>query len=299
MTSPRPLVLLGCGYIGREVARQALAAGRPVYALVRSDASAEMLRAAGLTGVVVGDIATDDWHRALPTMRAQAVVSVSSGGGDLDTYRRTYRDGMASALRWAEQGVDTLVYTSSTGVYRQDGGVTVDETSPVGGDPKSDLLVETERLLLDAPALAPLGRFVLRFGGLYGPQRHYLLDALRRGERDFAGAGGFRINYLHRDDAVSAVFAALDAPRAITGGVYNVTDGNPATKAEIANFLADSLGLPHPVWNPEKPTGRALRRGADSPDRIIRAEKISAELDWYPRHLDFRSGYAALLHGPA
>jgi nucleoside-diphosphate-sugar epimerase len=266
---------------------------------VRSEESARLLHGMGLTSVVVGDIATDDWHSRLPTMRAQAVFSVSSGGGDIAAYRRVYRDGMASALRWAAQGVDTLVYTSSTGVYLQGDGATVDETSPVGGDEKSDVLVETENLLLEAPELAPLGRFVLRFGGLYGPGRHYLLDALRRGDRIFPGSGAFHLNYLHRDDAVSAIFAALDAPRSLTGGVYNVTDGNPALKSAIVNFLADELGLPHPGWNPEVLTGRAARRGAGSPDRLVLARKIAEELEWYPRHLDFRSGYASIMAGGA
>ena len=291
----RPLVLLGCGYVAREVGRRALAAGRPVYALVRSESSAAALRAAGYTGVVTGDVAGDTWHTALPSRGADAVFSVSTGGGELDAYRRTYVDGMRSALHWAAQGVDTFVYTSSTGVYLQSGGAVVDESAPAGGDPKSDILVEAENLLLRAPAVTPLARFVLRLGGLYGPGRHYLLDALRRGDTTFAGSGDFRINYLHRDDAASAILAALDAPRHLTGGVYNVTDGNPARKSDIANHLADCLGLAHPEFDPATLTGRAARRGAGSPDRVILSDKIARDLDWAPQFLDFRSGYAGLL----
>lgn len=292
---PRPLVILGCGYIGAAVAREALSHGREVHALVRSASSAEKLRALGLTSVVTGDIAGDEWHARLPVRGAQAVFSVSTGGGDLDAYRHTYLAGMDSALRWASAGLDTLVYTSSTGVYLQSNGAIVDESAPGGGDAKSDLLVATENRLMHAPELAPLGRFVLRFGGLYGPGRHYLLDKLRRGETVIEGPGDFRINSLHRDDAVSAVFAAIDAPRGNPGGIYNVTDGNPATKADIVRHLAEELGVPCPRFDAATLSGRAARRGAPSPDRVILADKIQAELDWSPRHLDFRSGYAAIL----
>lgn len=291
----RPVVFLGCGHVPRRAARDLLAAGRPVHALVRTEASAAALRDAGFAGAVAADIAGEDWQDLLPATGADVVFAVS-GGGDLAGYRRTYRDGMVAALRFAASA-RTFVYTSSTGVYSQTGGVTVDEDSPVGGDPKSDILAETETLLLRAAA--PARRFVLRFGGLYGPGRHYMLDALRRGETTFAGRGDFRINYLHRDDAASAILAALNAPQHLAGGVYNVTDGHPVTKSDIAAHLAQRLGLPPPGFDPEVRTARADRRGSASPDRIVDARKVTRDLGWSPRFPDFRAGYDAILSGEA
>lgn len=297
-----PLVLLGCGYIGTAIAREAMRRGRPVHALVRSPEKAAALRELGLVSVVAADVAGDDWHAALPSAGADVVYSVSSGGGDDAAYRRAYADGMASALRWAGRGagVKTFVYTSSTGVYPQSGGVTVDESSPVGGDARAEILVETERLLLDAPSREGSGvnrTFVLRLGGLYGPGRHYLLDALRRGETRLPGRGDFRINYLHRDDAVSGVFAALDAPESIRGGVYNLTDGHPATKAEIVAWLAARMGVPAPEFAPEVVSARAARRGAGSPDRVVSNAAFVRDLGPAPAYRDFRAGYDAILAG--
>ena len=297
-----PLVLLGCGYIGTAIALEAMRRSRPVHALVRSPEKAAALRAMGLTSAVAADVAGDAWHGALPADGVEVVYSVSSGGGDDAAYRRAYAGGMASALHWAAQGggVKTFVYTSSTGVYPQSGGVTVDESSPVGGDARADILVETEKLLLDAagrPGSGVEGAFVLRLGGLYGPARHYLLDALRRGETRLPGSGDFRINYLHRDDAVSGVFAALDAPGARSGGVYNLTDGHPATKAAIVAWLAGRLGAPAPEFAPDVVSARAARRGSGSPDRIVSNAAFLRDFGWTPAYPDFRAGYEAILAG--
>ncbi len=296
-----PLVLLGCGYIGTAIALEAMRRGRPVHALVRSPEKAAALRAMGLTSAVAADVAGDAWHGALPADGVEVVYSVSSGGGDDEAYRRAYAGGMASALRWVSRGqIRNFVYTSSTGVYPQSGGVTVDESSPVGGDPRSDILVATERLLLDAagrPVSGVEGAFVLRLGGLYGPARHYLLDALRRGETRLPGSGDFRINYLHRDDAVSGVFAALDAPGARAGGVYNLTDGHPATKAAIVAWLAERLGVPAPEFAPDVVSARAARRGSGSPDRMVSNAAFLRDFGWKPAYPDFRAGYEAILAG--
>lgn len=298
----RPLVLLGCGYIGTALARAALARGRVVHALVRSPEKIAGLQALGIATVVAADVAGDAWHDALPCSGADIVYSVSSGGGDDAAYRRAYAGGLASALVWTAKhgGAETFLYTSSTGVYPQSDGVTVDETSPVGGDPRSDVLVETENLLLAAARRAGSGvarALVLRLGGLYGPGRHYLLDALRRGEHTFAGRGDFRINYLHRDDAVSAILSALETHPEITAGVFNITDDTPARKDAIAAWLAEKIGAQEPVFDASVVTPRAARRGAGSPDRIVSNAAFKRDFGWEPLYPDFKTGYDAILAG--
>jgi nucleoside-diphosphate-sugar epimerase len=296
-----PLVLIGCGYIGTALAKAALSRERVVHALVRTQEKADALRSIGLASVVATDVAGDAWHDVLPCGGVDVVYSVSSGGGDDEAYRRAYAGGMASALRWASHcKINTFVYTSSTGVYPQSGGVTVDESFDVGGDKRSDILVETERLLLDAAGKKGSGiarGFALRLGGLYGPGRHYMLDALRRGETKFAGRGDFRVNYLHRDDAVSAIFSALNADAKNTGGVYNITDGNPAVKEEITAWLAHRLGMTAPVFDEAVVTARAARRGVGSPDRIVSNEAFRRDFGWTPTYPDFKSGYESITAG--
>lgn len=284
------LVIFGAGYVGAEVARQAVARGLRVTALTRNAEKARVLAEAGVA-VIIDDLAADTWHARLPEGADFVLNCVSSGGGGPAGYRHSYVEGMNSVLAWASRvPVGTLVYTSSTSVYPQDGGVRVDEDASVDvtraeGSP----LVEAEDTLLAWNGGAR--RFVLRLAGIYGPARHYLVDQLRDGSGEVAGRGDYRLNLIHRDDIAGAIRTAFDAPADVTGGVFNVADDGAATKAEVAGFLAAKLGLPVPRFTGEPAQGR--RRV--TPDRVIANDKIKRVLGWRPRYPSFREGYAAIL----
>ena len=284
------LVIFGAGYVGGEVARQALARGLRVTALTRNPEKARALTDAGVT-VIIDDLAADTWHARLPAGADFVLNCVSSGGGGPAGYRHSYVEGMKSVLAWASRvPVGTLVYTSSTSVYPQDGGVRVDEDASVDASrAEGSPLVEAEDTLLGWNGGAR--RFVLRLAGIYGPGRHYLVDQLRDGSGEVAGRGDHRLNLIHRDDIAGAIQAAFDAPADVAGGVFNVADDGAATKAEVAAFLAAKLGLPAPRFTGEPASGR--RRV--TPDRMIANDRIKRVLGWRPRHPSFREGYATIL----
>ena len=64
-------------------------------------AQAEALRAVG-ADVIVADLASEAWHRELPSVPRWVVNTVSSGGGGVEGYRKSYVDGTSSLVRWAE-----------------------------------------------------------------------------------------------------------------------------------------------------------------------------------------------------
>lgn len=284
----RRLLVLGCGYIGAEVCRRAASAGWVARGVVRSAASATRLRAEGLD-VAVLDVLSDDLD-VLGGSWDAVVYALSAGGGGDDAYRAAYAEGPVRIASWAARvGAKALVLTSSTGVYRQDGEV--DESSPAGGDVASDRIVAGEQAVLNSSVSS---RSVLRLGGLYGPGRHYLVDQLRRGERTVGGRVDHRINYLHRDDAASAVLAACAAPAGTR--VLNVTDGHPVTKEALARWICTQLGGGEPIFDPSAPAGpRARRSERTQPNRVVRAEQIRRELGWKPIYPDVYAGLAPLL----
>jgi nucleoside-diphosphate-sugar epimerase len=284
----RRLLVLGCGYIGAEVCRRAPSAGWVARGVVRSADSASRLRAEGLD-VVALDVLSDDLN-ALGKSWDAVVYALSAGGGGDDAYRAAYAEGPVRVSAWAARaGAKALVLTSSTGVYRQDGEV--DESSPAGGDAASDRIVAGEQAVLNSTVPS---RSVLRLGGLYGPGRHYLLDQLRRGERTVGGRVDHRINYLHRDDAASAVLAACAAPSG--SRVLNVTDGQPVTKEALARWICARLGGGGPIFDPSAPAGPRARRSVRAqPDRVVRADRIRKELGWKPIYPDVYAGLAPLL----
>jgi len=301
--SGKHLVVFGAGYVGGAVARDAVRLGARVTALTRNPTKVAALVGDGCD-VVVDELASDTWHGKIGLGRENGGVDfvlncVSSGGGGIEGYRQSYVEGMKSILWWASGagangGVGTFVYTSSTSVYSQSGGVRVDETMPVGGDVIGTpaVLLEAEELLRGATAAARRRWFILRLAGIYGPGRHHLLDQLRGGETEFDGRGEHRLNLIHRDDIVAAVLAAFASPtEKVASEVFNVVDDGAAPKSEVVGWLASQLGRAAPSF-----TGAAVEgRRAGTPDRVIANDKIKAVFGWSPRYPDYQAGYRAIL----
>jgi nucleoside-diphosphate-sugar epimerase len=285
------IAILGCGYVGAEFARQAKAAGHEVLGVVRSEASRDKLRGKGIASEAF-DLYAGDWT-LLPKQFDAVVYAASTGGGGPEAYALAYDVGVKRALAWArEVGAHSFVFTSSTGVYRQDDGGLVDEESIVGGAPTANAILGGERAVLDSGFAKAR---VLRFGGLYGPGRHHMVDQLRRGDRVIGGRVDHYINYLHRDDAASSILAALVAGLA-GARVYNVGDGHPVTKEALARWIAERLGQSSPIFDPAAPAGpRVAKGGRTQPSRIVATGRIRTELSWKPAFADVFGGLAPFL----
>ncbi|TAF17577.1 MAG: NAD-dependent epimerase/dehydratase family protein [Verrucomicrobia bacterium] len=285
------IAILGCGYVGAEFARQAKAAGHDILGVVRSEASRDKLRGEGITAEAF-DLQAGDWA-LLPKQFDAVVYAASTGGGGPEAYALAYDVGVKRALVWARAvGAQTFVFTSSTGVYRQDDGRIVDEESMVGGAPTADAILGGERAVLSSGFAKAR---VLRFGGLYGPGRHHMVDQLRRGDHVIGGRVDHYINYLHRDDAASSLLAAVVAGPA-GARVYNVGDGHPVTKEGLACWIAERLGQPAPVFDPNAPAGpRVAKGGRTQPSRIVATGRIRSELGWRPAFSDVFAGLAPFL----
>ena len=297
MTSLRGkrLVIFGCGYVGSAVARAAVAAGARVEAMTRNPEKAVMLRTIGLSKVVVAELSSSEWHEQFEGGADFVLNCVSSGGGP-DGYRRSYLAGTASILAWAGKSglpVGTMLYTSSTSVYPQSEGAVVEESAPaVGATPNGKIIRESEQLVQAVAATVCTRWFILRLAGIYGPDRHHLLNQLREGVTSLGGSGGHHLNLIHRDDIVAAVIACLTARDVVGSQVFNVADLAPARREEVVRWLAEQLRRPMPVFDGVAGTRRG---GEPMPDRIISSGKIQRLLGWQPKYPDYRAGFGAIL----
>ena len=288
--SGKRLVIFGCGYVGAQVADEAIQRGLRVTALTRNEAKAAVLRSKGVD-VIVADLADDAWHARIAGSADFALNCVSSGGAGIEGYRRSYLAGMESVLRWALQRgpVGTLLFTSSTSVYPQGEGTLVGEdASTAGAGERGQIMSEVEARVRDSER-ACVRWFVLRLAGIYGPGRHSLLDQVRSGS--VAGAMEGRLNLIYRDDIWAAVWRAFGALPAITNQIFNVADDGAARRAEIVAWLAARLKVPVPRVSDEPPRGHR----PSTPDRIISNAKIKAALGWRPGYPTFREGYEKIL----
>jgi nucleoside-diphosphate-sugar epimerase len=151
------------------------------------------------------------------------------------------------------------------------------------------VLVETERLLLEAAERNGFPATILRLAGIYGPGRGYWLKQYLNGQATIEGTGGRILNMVHRDDVVGAILAALQGGR--TGEVYNVVDDEPTSQLALYRWLAEQSGgaLPPPV--PEN-ADSARKRGLTN--KRVSNRKLKEELGYQLKYPSFREGYAAL-----
>jgi len=278
------IAVLGAGYVGLELCRR-LSGDHEVTGVRRS--KLEAVRATGARGVRA-DVTDPDALAAVPDVDVLVFVA-SSGGRGADAARRVYVDGLETAV--ASFGVradppDALVYTSSTGVYGDHGGDWVDESTPVEPTTgKTRVLIDAEQVAHEAELEAT----VVRFAGLYGPDRYRLERYL-----DGPVTAGY-LNMLHRDDAAGVLaFVAETSP---PDDVLLAVDDEPVEKHAFADWLADACGVERP---PKR--SKAERLAADDLSsaarrRILTSKRCSnarlRELGYEFAYPTYREGYRA------
>jgi UDP-glucose 4-epimerase len=139
----------------------------------------------------------------------------------------------------ATAGVRRIVYPSSTTVYGAWPGTglhTEDEAPrPVPGFTYSEHKVAAERLLLDAAARGGPGVVVLRGCVVTGPgSDNFILSSLALPVFPVPRGANPDMQFLHVDDYVAAVGAALETPAT---GIYNVAGAGTISLRTLAAML--------------------------------------------------------------
>ncbi|MFM1944622.1 MAG: hypothetical protein RI897_3604 [Verrucomicrobiota bacterium] len=282
------VLIAGCGYVGMSLGVRLVEAGHEVVGVRRSTTGAGELSALGIRPLAVDLSEAKQLDRLGGRFDWVVNTVASSRGGGVADYERTYLAGTRNLLRWlAGQGCARYVYTSSTGVYGQDDGGWVGESSELAPEAETArVLVATEREVLRGG----VGGVVLRLAGIYGPGRSYWLRMMERGEVRIPGDGTRWMNMVHRDDIVGAVMAVLERGR--EGEVYNVCDDEPVQYGDFVTWLARRMGLPVPPYAVEE---SLVRRKRGLTNKRVSNRKLREELGWEPRYSSYREGYEQLL----
>lgn len=214
-----------------------IADGHRVYALRRNVGALPSV----LEGIAA-DLTDSATLRSLP--EADVVYyTAAADGRDEAAYERAYVTGVRNLLQSMKarsQSTGRFMFVSSTGVYGQDAGEWVDESSPT--EPRrfsGAKLLEGERLCLDGGVPAT----VVRFGGIYGPGRDRLLRQVRDGASCVDEPPRYT-NRIHRDDCAGVLrhLHRLHAPAPVYVGV----DCDPAAQCTVLDWLARRMNAPAP-----------------------------------------------------
>ena len=259
-------LVVGCGYLGERVARRWVDAGFRVIATTRRETRAAKLRERGITPALVDVTAAEPgWAKLFAD--AGVPETVFWGVGFDRTAGATHRDVHVDGLRRlldalvAARPVGStprVILSSSTGVWGDEGGGMVDESTPMNPSREAGrVLIEAETLLAAHPAGPGTA---LRFAGLYGPDRLPRIADLKAGLPIAADPDSW-LNLVHIDDAAAVVCTVADA--ASPRGLYVVADGHPVRRRDWYGTLAKLTGSPEPHWDTAAPRPRGADKRVD------------------------------------
>ena len=278
----KTLMIAGCGDVGSRLGQQLSAVGWKVYGLRRTVAQLP----AGIVPVA-GDLQLDTCPAAWPSESLDYLVYCAAATQhDEDGYRAAYVDGLRRVLGWLAQHGQRpkrVLFVSSSGVYGQQQGEWVDETSSADAQGYSGrIMLQAENLTLSSGLPAS----VVRLTGIYGPGREWLLGQVRQGYR-VATEPPLYGNRIHADDAAGllAYLLQADARGVALDDCYIGVDDEPAPLYEVVAWLREQLGVSH--WAAES----TVRRAGSKRCSNARAKALG----WTPRYASYREGYSAIL----
>lgn len=238
------IAVIGCGYVGGALAAELVRRGHHVVGTTTSEAGVERIAALGASPAVL----TLDQRERLRTVLTDrdAVVVMVAPSRDDEGHREVYLEGMRHLMATLPgTPVRQVLYTSSTSVYGQRDGSWVNEESPTEpGTSNGQVLIQTERELLDGAAWLHIAPIVVRLAGIIGPNRGPAkrVPAFAGKPRD--DGDGF-VNLIHRDDIVTACTLLLERG---ASGVFNCSDGRPIRRRDFYDRIIAAHGLAPIQW---------------------------------------------------
>ncbi len=283
------VLIVGCGDIGRRVARHLRSRGAAILGLARSPAAAARLSGWGIAPVA-GDLDDPRSLRGLPTRRALVFYfAPPPGEGAVDPRARAFADAIPAGEEPAK-----LVYLGTTGVYGDlKGGWATEETPAAPGTDRGRRRLDAENVLLAWGSRRDVPVVVLRVAGIYGPGR-LPVEAIRRGTPVIAEAEAPYTNRIHAEDLAQVCVAAAD--RGPGGRIYTVSDGVPGTITEYCLAVADRRGLPRPPVVGVEEARKVLSPGLMSylsESRRIDCRRMQEELGVVLRYPTLAEGLSA------
>jgi nucleoside-diphosphate-sugar epimerase len=226
------ILIIGCGDIGTGLAHTLIAQGHRVTGLKRQPPASP-----SAIHYIQADITSVEAINALDLAVDVVFFIVSADGRTEASYQDVYVLGLNNALaKFAQQ---PWFFVSSTSVYGQSQGEWVDENSPT--EPRaltSQLILQAEQSVLAAHP----ENVIVRFSGIYGPGREYLLRMARQSP-DIQKTPSYFTNRIHQQDCIGVLSFLLQKRLA---GVpldtcYLASDDDPAPLWDVISWLAGQL----------------------------------------------------------
>ncbi len=280
------LMIFGAGYSGKAIARALQGKMAKVSGTTRSEGNVTGLLCQAIAPFIFdGETLSEELRRELKgvTHLVQSIAPGTSGDpllrlcdGDLKS--------LMPDLQWA-------AYLSTVGVYGNHDGAWVDEnTSCRPISVRSTERVEAENAWEAAGETAAIPVCILRLSGIYGPGRNGFVNLEKGTARRLVKADQV-FNRIRVEDIGAATAFLIDKNE---GGIFNVTDDEPAPPQDVVAFAAAMMGT-------EPPEEQAFETAELSPmarsfygeNKRVSNRKLK-ELGFHFAHPDYRQSLRQL-----
>lgn len=281
------LFVFGLGFTGRRFAEAARGRFSAIRGTVTEEEAAKRLSAeTGFTLRAFGRGA-DDPHIAADLADSDTLLVSAPPEAEGDPVLPHYAEAIAgSRISW-------IGYLSTIGVYGDQGGAWIDETTPPAArSERTRARLKAEEAWLALGARTGKAVQVFRLSGIYGPGRNPIVK-VREGRSQRIVKKGQVFNRIHVDDIATTLLGSLDRPR--NGAIYNVTDDEPTPPQVVIEHAAALAGLePPPEVDFETADLSPMARSFYGENKRVRNRLIREELGVALAYPTYREGLAAL-----
>jgi nucleoside-diphosphate-sugar epimerase len=277
--------IVGCGYVGKEIAKRMQNADYSVAATTRRPESARQLAEQGIQAFAY-DWLSDD---RLPEVGKveNLIIAVSHAAIEGIPPQQTHVRGLENLVRQLSPRPRRVIYLSTTGVMANTSeSEWVDEESSVAPQrPGSIAAWQAEKWLHESNLDSEL--IVLRLAGVYGPNRIPNLESLRQQQPLSVDPYSY-LNLIHVTDIAGIVEQACQQTH--RRNLYMVSDGHAVQRREYYEWIYQHAQLPRPIFAEIPNEG-----GRGTGNKRVSNRRLVEDFDYTFRFPSYREGLMPLI----
>ncbi|MGG5576570.1 NAD(P)H-binding protein [Myroides sp. C15-4] len=230
--------ILGCGWLGLHLSQHLLNKSFTVKGSTTSASKLEELQTKGIDPYLVDLQHPDDAqiHAFLQGVDLLIITIPPIRGEESTLYQASFQ----RLLPYLKKNrVEKVMMMSSVSVYAPSESVVTESSTSYSNDPTSRQILAAEEIILTADGLTS---FILRLGGLFGPDRkpvRYIVN------RDVLDNPELPINMIHLNDIIQFTTALIEQDFT-ANAVYNLVSPYYENRLDYYSKEADELALTLP-----------------------------------------------------
>ncbi len=282
MVNKNRILIFGYGYTSSFLSSFLIKEGWSVFATTRKKENFPWIEKTGVQPILFSDKQNLERILSKEVYVLNSVPPSEEGDPVLDQYSDLISESK-EVIRW-------LGYFSTTSIYGDKKGKWVtEETAPNPCLPRSIKRLKVEDSWKELSRNTNILLNIFRLSGIYGPGRS-LIDRLKEGESIVVVDRPNQLfNRVHVFDIVGSTYLAMQ--KKFKDEVFNVSDDNPASQVEVAEFALSLGSFPYIKKVPlESSLISDMARSFYLEEKKVSNKRVKKRLGYFFKFPSFREG---------